>query len=452
MTLYTSQPYTATIPLVTALAPGAIVGANAADTVAFYGGSGSAQLSGPNQGATPLSGGLGNAVQYSMAEGVVTAVTLNTALEKTLALTSPGPLATDFLMPMCKLTTQAGLAVLSGRIAGANSIGMVYGNNTGSSITPANEVCQFVTVSAPLVLTATLSPASVPANSTVEQTFTVTGVFPGQVVFVNKPTTQTGLGIHNARVVANNQVAISFVNFTAAAIVPTAAEVYQFFATAGVSVIDPLLEVGVPAVTTSVPTISSIENTLVCAQVLADDVVLGLSKPSQQAGLTTGSARATAGNILQQYTNPTAAGINPTAEVMTYEIIRHNQLAPTVIITAPLIPISVAANTSAEQTFTVPNLITGTYVAINKPTLTPGLVMGGCRVSATNTLAINYMNITGAAIVPPPEVYTILYNPNVALTAGTWVKQFVGQWQAMAQNLLTAIRAALVACNFIPGA
>jgi hypothetical protein len=447
-----STPYQTTDVVDTTIAPNPTMGISATDPVGFFGSAGSVQLSGPNQAATPLSGGLGNAVQYSLTEGVVSAVTLNTALEKTLALTSPGPLATDFLLPMCKLTTQAGLAVLSGRVAGANSIGMSYGNNTGSSITPASEVCQFATVSAPLTLTAALTPAAVPASSVVEQIFTVVGVFPSQAVFVNKPTQQTGLGIANARVVANNQVAIQFVNFTAAPITPTAGETYSFFATNGISVIEPLLEVGVPAITTSITTVTSTENTLPCAQILADDMILGVSKPSLNAGIVTGSARATAGNILQQYVNPTAGGVSPTAEVMSYEVVRHNQLAPVVITTAPLIPISVAANTSAEQTFTVAGLISGGYVAINKPTLTPGLIVAGCRVSGTNTLAINFMNLTGAAIVPPAEVYTVLYNPNAALTAGTWIKQFIGQWQVLAQNLLTSVRNALVTTGFIPGA
>ena len=455
MPVYTSTPYQVSVPLTTDLAPGAVVGQTATDTVAFYGGAGAVQASGPNQyglsSAYGMNGAVGNGTQYALAEGVVAAVTLNTALQPTLAMTGPGPLATDMLLSMNKLTTQAGLAVLAGRVTSAGNIGMTYGNNTGSSITPANEVCQFVTVSAPLQLTAVLSPASVPANSVVEQTFTVMGVFPGEICFVNKPTHQAGLGISNCRVVGNNQVAIQFVNFTAAPILPTASETYQFFATNGVSVIDPFLQVGVPAVTTSITTVTSTENTLPCASILVDDIICGISKPTLNAGIVTGSARATAGNILQQYVNPTAGGVSPTAEIMTYQVLRHNQSAPSVISTALLTPVSVAANTSAEQTFTVPGLVSGQSVGINKPSLTPGIVMGGCRVSATNTLAVNYMNLTAAAIIPPAETYTIMTNPNVAMTAGTWIKQFVGQWQVVTNNLLSAIRSALVSCNFIPG-
>ncbi|MEM3038625.1 MAG: hypothetical protein QXE45_04440 [Thermoplasmata archaeon] len=78
-----------------------------------------------------------------------------------------------------------------------------------------------------LKLTAALTPASVPANSTSEQTFTVTGVAVGDVIAVNKPTYQAGLGIVGARVSAANQIALTFINITAAPIVPTA-ETYSF--------------------------------------------------------------------------------------------------------------------------------------------------------------------------------------------------------------------------------
>lgn len=76
----------------------------------------------------------------------------------------------------------------------------------------------------------TFSPASVAANTTVEQTVTVTGLLVGDFVFINKPTTQAGIGICGARVSAANQIAIAFNNNTAGAIVPTASESYRVFA------------------------------------------------------------------------------------------------------------------------------------------------------------------------------------------------------------------------------
>lgn len=77
------------------------------------------------------------------------------------------------------------------------------------------------------VMNVTLSPASVAANTTAEQTFAVTGLQVGDVVTINKPTAQAGLGVVGNRVSAAGTIAITFGNNTAGAIVPTAAEVYR---------------------------------------------------------------------------------------------------------------------------------------------------------------------------------------------------------------------------------
>lgn len=67
---------------------------------------------------------------------------------------------------------------------------------------------------------------------------------------------------------------------------------------------------------------------------------------------------------------------------------------------ATLTPAQVAINTTAEQTFTVNGLKVGDAVFVNKPTAQAGLGIVGARVSAANTLAINFVNATGGAITP----------------------------------------------------
>lgn len=69
---------------------------------------------------------------------------------------------------------------------------------------------------------------------------------------------------------------------------------------------------------------------------------------------------------------------------------------------------SVAAITSAEQTFTVTGLTTDDRVFVNKPTLTAGLGVVNARVSAADTLALTFMNATAAAIDPAAEIYEIV--------------------------------------------
>ena len=76
--------------------------------------------------------------------------------------------------------------------------------------------------------TPTLSPAAVAANTTAEQTFTVSGVpLDGMVLAINKPTAQAGLGIVGARVTAEDTIGITFSNNTGSSITPTASQVYS---------------------------------------------------------------------------------------------------------------------------------------------------------------------------------------------------------------------------------
>jgi len=79
------------------------------------------------------------------------------------------------------------------------------------------------------------------------------------------------------------------------------------------------------------------------------------------------------------------------------------------VMTISLDVASVAINTSAEQTFTIPGLKVGDYVAVNKPSLTAGLGVTNARVSAANTLALTFTNATGGALDPAAETYTVFW-------------------------------------------
>lgn len=88
-----------------------------------------------------------------------------------------------------------------------------------SDISRGNVANQFL-------LSVTLSPTSVANATSAEQTFTVPGLLASDLVTVNKPTTQAGLGIVGSRVSAVNTLAITFMNSTAATITPTASQAY----------------------------------------------------------------------------------------------------------------------------------------------------------------------------------------------------------------------------------
>ena len=70
---------------------------------------------------------------------------------------------------------------------------------------------------------------------------------------------------------------------------------------------------------------------------------------------------------------------------------------------------SVSANTTAEQDFTVPGLLPGDWVFVNKPSLSAGLNIANARVKAANTLSLTFGNHTGSAIDPAAESYLIFW-------------------------------------------
>jgi len=81
-----------------------------------------------------------------------------------------------------------------------------------------------------------------------------------------------------------------------------------------------------------------------------------------------------------------------------------------VIYTPSLSPTIVAANTTAEQTFTISGLTTSNVpISVIKPTAQAGLGIVGFRISAANTLAITFSNNTGVGITPTAgETYKVV--------------------------------------------
>lgn len=89
--------------------------------------------------------------------------------------------------------------------------------------------------------------------------------------------------------------------------------------------------------------------------------------------------------------------------------IAFGNVQQTALLAVALTPAQVAANTTAEQTFTVNGLLIGDFVEVNKPTTQAGLGVVNVRVSAANTLAIAFSNNTAAGITPTAaESYQVL--------------------------------------------
>lgn len=267
------------------------------------------------------------------------------------------------------------------------------------------------------VYSTTLSPTSVAPNTAAEQDLTVTGVATGQLVVVVKPTSQAGLALATARVKATNTISVTFANDTAATITPTATETYFTIAIPSNMLLSATLT------PTAVGPNTTAEQIFAVAGVPAGAAV-AVNKPTAQAGLAILGARVVAaGQIGITFANLTAATITPTgAETYLVFSAMGLQIAPVAqTLTVALNPALVAANTTAEQIFTVPGLPAGTAVFVSKPSVTNGIGIGGARVSALNTLAITFVNDTAVAIDPPLETYTIFSFPTAAAAAGSSV-------------------------------
>lgn len=66
----------------------------------------------------------------------------------------------------------------------------------------------------------TMNPAAVSANTTSEQTFTITGIATTDRLIINKPSYTAGLIVGNVRCSAANTMAVTFGNLTGVAIDP----------------------------------------------------------------------------------------------------------------------------------------------------------------------------------------------------------------------------------------
>lgn len=92
------------------------------------------------------------------------------------------------------------------------------------------------------------------------------------------------------------------------------------------------------------------------------------------------------------------------------------------ILGVALTPLGIGASTSGpEQTFTVNGLQLGDFVDVSKPTVQPGISLGNARVSAANTLAIEFVNTTAGTLTPTAgEVYSVgVTRPENLNAAGT---------------------------------
>jgi hypothetical protein len=84
-----------------------------------------------------------------------------------------------------------------------------------------------------------------------------------------------------------------------------------------------------------------------------------------------------------------------------------------------LTPVAVAGSTAAEQSFTIPGLLPGDMVDVNcNSAQTAGISIGNVRVSAANTLTVEFANSTAGSLTPVSAQYFInIARPEVPAAA-----------------------------------
>lgn len=430
------------------------IGSLSTTPVGFYGATGISQRSNGNQAAVPY--GLGALTLYAINTLALTpnGVGINTTLTQNITTTSSPTLIGDFLF-INKPTSQAGLGISNVRHSGVtNAVPIIqYMNLTGSTITPTAAESYIVGSIRGFAATTTLSPVSVAANTTAEQTFTVNGLIANQALIISKPTDQAGLGIAGCRVPANNQLAITFINSTVSAITPTATEPYQYAGGTGIDAITNDIIVGVNVGALAVATVSTTsEQAITVSGILGTDLAVGVSKPTFQAGLGIVGQRVTTNTVNITFANLTAAGVTPTAsEIYALQLYRNTPAGIAAVSSVTLTPVSVAANTTAEQAFAVTGVVANTPLFVNKPSFQAGLGILGCRVSAAGIIAITFANATATAIVPTSEPYVVTSFNNNFGGAGCYTAQALTPGNLLNNYLNNEQRTVLVNMGIMAG-
>lgn len=348
-------------------------------------------------------------------------------------------------------------------------------NTSGvSTTTPAGDQYIYAAVRGSIVNSVTLSPSIVAANTTVEQQFTVTGVAPGMVVPVVKPTDQQELGIGGTRVVSNNVLGITFINNGNTAITPTS-EVYLYSGLAGAAPVSPYVVAGVNMSQAGVITVTAqgglTQSLITVTGVQQSDQVIGIGQ-----NILFNATNVTANNTLQlvgaqvstqvpnqmylRFQNWVSASLinaitaNST-DTWLIPMLRQNLEAPVTLYPATFTGATIGPNTCTEVGVTVTGITVSCAVFVSKPSFTTGIAVLGYRVSAAatagSTIGITFGNPTSASIAVPAETYTVAaFKPYVGV--GHYWQQMIGPLNVQNVLLTNEMRNTLAGMGIFRGA
>lgn len=427
--------------------------------VAFFGGNPAPQAAGNAQAAVVRGQSCGMVATFASTQSPSSVATLSTLTSAMTLVGGTGAsvtIASGDVLFINKPSAQAGVGVGNIAVSSAGVAVVSFANLSAGFLTPtASELYGVVALRGFNKVSGVLTPASVLSASVVEQQFAMTGLRAGELVQVSKPTNQLGLDIAGCRVVSNNVLGVSFINATAGPLTPTAGETYTVICLGGIDAMnnDVLYQVSAGA-TATIASSTTVTAAITLSNLAVGDMVVGIQKPTGQAGLLTGSAFVSSvGKLCVTFSGQAAGGITPTAnEVYGVATKRPNPVAPLLIYSQTLTPASVAANTTAEQSFAVTGVPLSTAVWVNGPAQTPNVGIMGCRVSSLNNIGITFANPTAAALTPASGVYVIGNFQMLVDNAGNSVIQSAVGVAQQTVLLANALRSALAGSSFIAGA
>lgn len=443
-----------------------------------YGGGAVARRAGPIQQLLTVSAATGYMVNFtSLSQGSPTQSAQTVSATQITISGAPQVSTADIMVINKQLTVSNFASGFTARIASVSananiatlSFHNICSNVSGTnSVTPAGDTYIMTAFRGPLVNTVTLSPAVVPANSVAEQTFTVSGVYPGMLVALQKPTEQANLAVGQVRVPVSNQLAVQFLNIGNTAITPTANEVYSYTALLGVQGVSPILIAGVnlggaTSGIASVITVSGGALTPASVNVTginASDFVVGVGQNVEAMSAATSvalvKAYVSAANILSlTFLNANTNSASITAlstDTWMIPILRPNADAPMTIYNATVTSVAIGPNTISQVPITVPGLTVTSAVLVQKPSFTTGIAIVGASVTNAGTSIVSVLmaNPTSNTIVTPTETYLVgAFKP--VLGTGHYIQQLVAPVGVQGIALTNEMRNVLAGTGLMQG-
>jgi hypothetical protein len=163
-----------------------------------------------------------------LSAGVGTVNTITGVTTRTIAVT--GFAVSDDTLAIQRTLSQQDLALVGVNVNAANQLALTYVNTgqTASPVTPTPGETYVITMQRPqlpqplVIQSVALTPTIIGALTTTELTFAVSNITVSTVVWANKPTFTSGLGVVGMRAVSTNVIGITYINNTTASITPPA--------------------------------------------------------------------------------------------------------------------------------------------------------------------------------------------------------------------------------------